>query len=86
MATIGLCVFVLTPGDMLFALDVQTLDRDLSSAQADDRLAHLELASRLHAVRADNQSVVGMLDASFRAASIALVIDLVLWIAALTVG
>jgi len=85
VGTIGLCVNVLTPRRMAFAIDAATLDQMLP-AEIDDRLAHLHLAAQLEAVRAENEPLVDALHGRFRGASIVLVTGLVTWIAALTVG
>ena len=57
-----------------------------ASFLGDDVLAHVHLAARLHATDVGNRPLVEMLDARFRGASALLVVDLVLWIAALTVA
>lgn len=85
VGTIGLCIYVLTPRQMAFAIDAATL-YEMLPADIDDRLVHLHLVAQLEAVRADNEPLVDALDARFRGASIVVGAGLVMWIAALTVG
>ena len=85
-ASVGLCLYVLVPHRMVFALDVRELHEALFPDVDDDRLIHARLAYELHDIRADNQPMVDQLFARFRGAALILAAEVLLWITALALS
>lgn len=83
---LGLCLSVLVPHTMIFALDARELHDAIYADIDDPALVHVRVAYYLHDVRAENQPVVDRLFNRFRLAALALGAEIALWVLALALS
>jgi hypothetical protein len=82
----ALCLLVMAPVRMSFAVDVPTLDDALQGEMDDERVINLKMAYWLHGIWSENELVVRRLNARFSHAALVLAVDVGLWMLALALG